>query len=156
MVLSELTRTVRAKEQARGTQENGASRSYQRFKAAWRATSPQGGIMTNVVSQAQVRSDTRRRGAGRFNALPLIAFGLSLSLFFTLSFVLCVLGYLLYPSLPIAHGALSIILPGFQLNSWQAFFLGLVECWVWGWYISLVFGSLYNFIGTRIGDSRAE
>ena len=81
--------------------------------------------------------------------IPLIRFGLSLSLFLALSFVLCVLGYLVAPSLPITHSALSIFLPGFQLLSWGSFLVGLVESFLWGWYIALGFGWLYNAFATR-------
>jgi hypothetical protein len=61
------------------------------------------------------------------------------------SFVICILGYLLLPGFPVQHGSLSILLPGFELLSWRSFLLGLAESFVWGWYVALVFGSLYNF-----------
>jgi hypothetical protein len=77
--------------------------------------------------------------------------GLALSIFFAISFALCVLGYLVLPSqLPIAHGVLSLFLPGFQFMSWPRFLLGLVESIAWGWYIALIFGPLYNFFSHRI------
>lgn len=82
-------------------------------------------------------------------ALPIWALGWSLSIFFSISFVLCVLGYLILPQLPVAHGALSLFFPGFQLDSWPRFFLGLVESFAAGWYIALVFGALYNFFVMR-------
>ncbi len=44
--------------------------------------------------------------------IPVLALGLASSLFLAISFVLCVLGYLWFPSLPIAHGVLSLVLPG--------------------------------------------
>ena len=77
--------------------------------------------------------------------IPVLALGMGLSLFLAISYVLCVLGYLFLPSLPIAHSALSILLPGFTLLSWPSFFLGLAESFGWGWYVALVFGPLYNF-----------
>ena len=83
------------------------------------------------------------------HGLPVVAFGLSLSLFLAISFGLCVLGYLWFPGLPVAHAALSLFLPGFQLLSWPSFFLGLVESFAWGWYIALIFGPLYNFFVAR-------
>ncbi|MEO6081373.1 MAG: DUF5676 family membrane protein [Steroidobacteraceae bacterium] len=83
--------------------------------------------------------------------IPVVAFGLGLSVFFAISFTLCVLGFLLFPALPIAHGVLSLLLPGFTLLSWPSYFLGLVESLVYGWYIALVFGPLYNFFVTRTG-----
>ena len=82
----------------------------------------------------------------RRHRIPVIGFGAALSSFLLLSFVLCVAGYLLMPSLPITHSALSLFLPGFQLLSWSDFAIGALESVLWGWYIALVFGSLYNFL----------
>lgn len=42
--------------------------------------------------------------------VPVVGLGITLSLFFAISFVLCILGYVLFPSLPITHSALSIFL----------------------------------------------
>ena len=79
--------------------------------------------------------------------------GMALSSFLALSFVLCVAGYLLFPSLPITHSALSIFLPGFTLLNWANFGLGLVESFVWGWYIAAGFGLLYNFFASVKGSA---
>jgi hypothetical protein len=81
--------------------------------------------------------------------LPVVAFGLGLSAFLAISYVLCILGYLIAPGLPIKHEALAVFLPGFTLLSWQTFLLGLVESYAWGWYIALVFGPLYNYFAAR-------
>jgi hypothetical protein len=81
--------------------------------------------------------------------IPVLALGMSLSLFSLISYVICIIGYLLFPSLPINHAALSIFLPGFQLLSLPTFLLGLVESFAYGWYIALIFGPLYNFFVTR-------
>ena len=81
--------------------------------------------------------------------IPVLAFGMSLSLFFTLSYVICIIGYLIFPGLPINHAALAIFLPGFELLTWQTFLLGLIESFVWGWYIALIFGPLFNFFVHR-------
>jgi 2TM family of unknown function (DUF5676) len=87
---------------------------------------------------------------GAARSIPVVALGLSLSAFFVISYVLCVLGYLLFPNLPVEHAALAIFLPGFLLLSWQSYFLGLVESFIWGWYVALVFGPLYNFFVRRL------
>jgi len=84
------------------------------------------------------------------HAIPILALGWSLSLSFVISFVLCVLGYYILPSLPVIHEVLAIPLPGFQFDSWPRFFLGLVESFGWGWYIALVFAPLYNFFAARL------
>jgi hypothetical protein len=87
---------------------------------------------------------------GQAGVIPIVVLGLSLSFFFVISFMICIAGYLLLPGFPVQHAALSIFLPGFELLSWRSYFLGLVESFVWGWYIALVFGPLYNFFGRRI------
>ena len=81
--------------------------------------------------------------------IPVLALGMALSLFLVVSYVLCVIGYLLFPGLPIDHAALAIFLPGFELLSWPTFLLGLVESFAWGWYVTLIFGPLYNFFAAR-------
>ena len=81
--------------------------------------------------------------------IPVLAFGLALSLFGLISYLLCIAGYLLFPGLPISHASLSIFLPGFELLSWKGFFVGLAESLAYGWYIALVFGSLFNFFSAR-------
>jgi len=78
-----------------------------------------------------------------------ITVGMSLSAFLVISYVICVLGYLLFPGLPIPHSTLSLLLPGFELLTWRTFLLGLVESFGFGWYIGLLFGSLYNFFVVR-------
>jgi len=104
------------------------------------------------MSQLQsVSSRPRSRSDGsEGTSISVVTLGLSLSVFFVISYLICVLGYLVFPSLPIEHAALSIFLPGFELLSWRSYFLGLVESFVWGWYIALVFGPLYNFFLRRI------
>lgn len=82
--------------------------------------------------------------------IPVLVFGWSLSLFLVISYVLCVIGYLLFPSLPIQHSALAIFLPGFELLSWTTFALGLVESFAWGWYVALIFCPLFNFFAARM------
>jgi hypothetical protein len=98
--------------------------------------------MTTFVSATLMEESPTR-------AIPIVTVGLALSTFFAISYAVCILGYLLFPGLPIAHAALSIPLPGFSLLSWETFFLGLAESFAWGWYIALVFGSLYNFFADR-------
>jgi uncharacterized protein DUF5676 len=93
------------------------------------------------AAQGHSESDVR--------AIPLVTFGLALSAFFAVSYVICILGYLLLPGLPVQHEALAIFLPGFTLLSWRSFFLGLIESFLWGWYIALLFGWLYNFFLRR-------
>jgi hypothetical protein len=101
--------------------------------------------MQSVSGSSRPRSD-----AGEGTALSIVVLGLSLSVFFAITYVICIVGYLLLPGFPVQHAALSIFLPGFELLSWHSFFLGLVESFIWGWYIALVFGPLYNFFSRRL------
>lgn len=89
--------------------------------------------------------DARRPGPA---LIPVFAFGFALSLFLVFSYVLCVIGHLLFPGCLINHSALAIFLPGFELLSWRTFFLGFGESFAWGWYVALVFGPLYNFLAS--------
>jgi len=91
--------------------------------------------MTQMQSTAGSRPG-EQSNVGHAGAIPVVILGLSLSLFFVISYLICIAGYLL--------------LPGFELLSWRSFFLGLIESFIWGWYIALVFGSLYNFFSRRI------
>lgn len=75
--------------------------------------------------------------------VPVFAFGLSLSLFFLITYVLCVAFDLIFP----AHAMYKVwapLLPGFNWLTWQSFWLGLIESFAYGWYVALVFGPLFN------------
>ena len=56
----------------------------------------------------------------------------------------------LAPGFPRAACSTVDFLPGFELLSWRSFCLGIAESFIWGWYIALVFGALYNFISRRV------
>jgi hypothetical protein len=101
-------------------------------------------VVANVSTQTQAGGQTPV-----IRTVPIAALGMSLSLFFAISFVLCIVGYLIMPGLPVKHEALAIFLPGFELLTWQGFVIGLAESYAWGWYIALILGSLYNFFATR-------
>ena len=101
-------------------------------------------VVANIHTELQAASQP-----SVVRTIPVATFGMSLSLFFALSFVLCILGYLVLPGLPVKHEALAIFLPGFELLTWQGFVIGLAESYAWGWYIALVFGSIYNFFARR-------
>jgi hypothetical protein len=83
--------------------------------------------------------------------LPIVVLGGALSSSFALTFIICILGYLVWPNSPVQHSSLSLFLPGFTLLSWSSFFLGLIESVIWGWYVAGLFGGLYNFFLRRFG-----
>jgi hypothetical protein len=103
------------------------------------------------MSQAQSVSGSRPRSAAAAGTwISIVTLGLALSVFFAITYVICIAGYLLLPGLPVQHASLSVFLPGFELLSWRSFFLGLVESFSWGWYIAVVFAPLYNFFSRRL------
>ena len=103
--------------------------------------------MTQIQSTFAARAPS---GEGEMASLSIKRLGLSLSTFFAISYVICIMGYLIMPDFPVQHEALSIFLPGFRLLSWQSYFLGLIESFAWGWYIAAVFVPLYNFFGRHV------
>lgn len=93
-------------------------------------------------------SPTAVRAAGA-PLFPVMALGMSLSLFLIISYVACVLFFFLFPEAVQNHAVLTLFLPGFKLLSWSSFVLGLAESFAYGWYVALVFGPLYNFFAAR-------
>ena len=67
-------------------------------------------------------------------------------LFFLISYVICVIGYLVLPErLMIPHSSLQLFLLGFKLLTFGSFVLGAIEVFLFGWYVALLFGALYNY-----------
>lgn len=81
--------------------------------------------------------------------IPVIPFGISLSLFCAITFALCVLFYVLFPESADKHVLLSFYTPWFKIMTWQGFLLGLAGSIVCGWYVALVFGPLYNIFAGK-------
>ncbi len=79
--------------------------------------------------------------------LPVFALGMSLGLFFVITFALCVGFDLLFPGMAMYRSWLKL-LPGFTWLSWQSFLLGAVEAFAYGWFVALVFGPLFNFFAS--------
>lgn len=76
--------------------------------------------------------------------LPVLALGMSLGIFLSVTYVLCVAFDLLFPGMAMYETWLRL-LPGFTWLSWPSFALGLVESFAYGWYAALVFAPLFNF-----------
>jgi hypothetical protein len=80
--------------------------------------------------------------------VPLVAFGLSLGLFLTITYVLCIGFDLLFPS-EAMHENWQRFLPGFIWLTWPSFLLGLIESFPYGWYVALVFCPFFNFFAAK-------
>jgi len=85
--------------------------------------------------------------------IPLLPLGLSLSLFFAISFLGCILLGLIVPDGGMHRPWLQFF-PGFEwLTPWSVV-IGLIWTQLYGWWIALVFGSLFNFFAVRAGTMR--
>jgi hypothetical protein len=74
---------------------------------------------------------------------------LSLALAAAITFVLCILYGLVAPPQYHAGELLEKVLPGFRWITPGGFLVGLVETFVYGGYIGLLVGSLYNALQRR-------
>ena len=80
--------------------------------------------------------------------LSLSAFGHATSLFFAITFVLCVASCLVFPAHSMAP-LLQLLLPGFKWLNWKSFLLGLIEVYGYGWYATVIWVPLYNVLARR-------
>jgi hypothetical protein len=99
------------------------------------------GIATNRPGTPLLRTSEAPR-------IPLVVFGLSFSLFLLITYVLCVGFDLLFPGQAMYQSWLQL-LPGFTWLNWSSFLLGLIESFVYGWYVALIFCPLFNFFASR-------
>jgi hypothetical protein len=82
--------------------------------------------------------------------IPIVALGMGLGIFLTITFVLCVVFDLMFPGMAMYESWLRF-LPGVTWLTWPSFFLGLIESFAYGWYVALIFGPLYNYFAARSG-----
>ena len=80
--------------------------------------------------------------------IPITALGFSLSGFFAISFLLCILLGLVVPDVGMHRPWLQFF-PGFEWVTPRGVVIGLVWTQVYGWYTALVLGSLFNFFAAR-------
>jgi len=73
----------------------------------------------------------------------------ALCTFTTVSYVLCVIYGLVTPSSIHMRPFLETVLPAFRWLTVRSFFLGLVESFLWGAYVGLVFVPIYNAFDRR-------
>lgn len=105
-------------------------------------------MSTNPIANAPLHRAGTLIPTDSVRTIPVLALGMSLALFFVISYVICVLLYFLSPEMVGNHAMLTLFLPGFTLLTWPSFFLGLIESFGYGWYVALIFGPLYNFFAT--------
>jgi hypothetical protein len=81
--------------------------------------------------------------------LAIVPLGLTLSSFFLISYVLCILYGLAVSDAGFHRTLLPMLIPGFTWISWYSFVVGLIWSVVFGWYVAVVFAPLYNFFAAR-------
>jgi hypothetical protein len=69
----------------------------------------------------------------------------SLASFTAVSYLLCIVWGLVTPGVLHMHGFLETVLPGFHWLTAGSFFVGLIESFLWGAYVGLVFVPVHNF-----------
>jgi len=75
--------------------------------------------------------------------LPVSALGWSLGLFFAITFTICVLFDLIFPSVAMNRVWLPI-LPWVTWITPFSFLLGLLETFLYGWFVALIFAPIFN------------
>ena len=75
----------------------------------------------------------------------------AMGLFTAVSFILCVIWGLVTPESLHMHQFLELVLPAFTWLSVGGFVLGLIESFLWGAYVGLVFVPIYNLVYRRWG-----
>ncbi len=81
----------------------------------------------------------------------------SLGIFLAFSYILCVLYGLVVPQR--MHGMvnfLEAVLPAFRWLTFGGFILGLIESFLYGVYIGIVFVPIYNFINKKCGIEKGD
>ena len=69
--------------------------------------------------------------------------GLAMGSFLAITYLICVSYDLVFDQR--MYETWLKLLPGFTWLTWQSFFLGLIESFLYGIYFGLVFTPLYNF-----------
>lgn len=79
----------------------------------------------------------------------------SLGIFTAISFVLCVIYGLVVPARLHAVQVLEAVLPAFTWLTFPGFVLGLLESFLYGAYVGLVFVPIYNALSRRWDPARS-
>ncbi len=80
--------------------------------------------------------------------IPIVALGWSLGLFLAITFTLCVAFDLIFPSVAMNKAWLPL-LPWVTWISISGFLLGLVETFLYGWFVALIFAPLFNYFAKK-------
>lgn len=82
-------------------------------------------------------------------SLRIAPVGNALSVLLVISYLLCVGFGLLAPAQMRMYEAWAPLLPGFEWLTWPGFLIGLVEVYLYGWYIAILFVPLYRWFSRK-------
>ena len=82
--------------------------------------------------------------------IPVRALGLSLGVFFSISFLGCLVLGVIVPDAAMHRPWLQFF-PGFEWLTPRGVIIGLVWTQVYAWWTALVFGAVFNFVAARLG-----
>tara|TARA_Y100001973_G_scaffold88801_1_gene134424 strand:- start:82 stop:354 length:273 start_codon:yes stop_codon:yes gene_type:complete len=80
----------------------------------------------------------------------------ALGLFAAVTLIVCVIYGLVTPQSLHMHTFLEQVLPAFKWLTWWGFLLGLIESFLYGAYVGLVFCPIFNWLHRHLGVGRAS
>jgi len=83
-----------------------------------------------------------------YSRVSITQLGLALTAFFVATYILCIALGAIVPDWEM-HKPWLQFFPGFEWLTWQGFVIGLIESIVYAWYVAIVFGWLFNSLGSR-------
>jgi len=90
-----------------------------------------------------------QQAASTTRAIPIVTLGTVLSAFFAVTLAACLLLALIITDTSL-HMPWLAFFPWFEWTP-TGILIAFVEAILYGWYVALVFGGLYNFISARMG-----
>lgn len=87
--------------------------------------------------------------------LPFWPIAWTLAIFAAVIFAFDVLLAVLFPDWWVMQKIYEVMMPGFTFISWGTFFLGLLEAFVGGIWVAVLFVPIYNFFARREASKRA-
>ncbi|KUO64180.1 MAG: hypothetical protein APF80_17325 [Alphaproteobacteria bacterium BRH_c36] len=87
-------------------------------------------------------------GSRDFSRVSVRQLGLALTAFFVATYILCIALGVIVPDWEM-HKPWLQFFPGFEWLTLQGFLVGLVESVIYAWYIAVLFGWLFNNLGSQ-------
>lgn len=85
------------------------------------------------------------------NKISIKVVGYATGFFLIIAYLSCIVFDLIFPE----HAMYKVwagLLPGFEWLNLKSFLIGLVEVFLYGWFIAIVWVPLYNYFGSRTAN----